>query len=492
MMSALSPALDPAISSSASGATSPAANDASDAGSGTPFSSVIQGLQPSADAPPADTPVAAGLSATPVTTPVATSAAKAVETAAATPATLPDGPDDLTSALVSVLQVLGLSDGASATASASDTGSADDGGDDPASASDLPQASAAPPLTVAMPLPTSTSAMPSGAPGTGTSVATAATSSDLASDAIGSTGSPAQMQARQWLAAQVPATMTAAAGRDAPAAAPPATIAQQASAASLPLAGSGWLQPPAGFLNANGFIAAGSPGTASGSSDLSAIGDRPATLGDGLLGNGLLSGSDAAKAAPGGLSFAQTLTGAGGSGIATGNGSAPVLATVLPHALQDPSWSDAFSQRVAMLAQQGTQTATLQLNPPELGPIQVRIALGEQGARVEFNTAQQTTSDLITNAMPRLAAALEHQGLRLDDSRVNLVSHRADAFSTPGSFTSARQDTPQGERGQGSSAQAAHSTSGSRHGDADGADSQRVTRQVRLPERAQSGIDYYA
>lgn len=116
----------------------------------------------------------------------------------------------------------------------------------------------------------------------------------------------------------------------------------------------------------------------------------------------------------------------------------PVL--IPGHAVNDLGWSDAFGMRVAVLAQQGTQTATLQMNPADLGPIQVRISLNDQSAKVEFNTLQQTTSDLITAAMPRLAAAFEQQGMRLEDTRVNLMNARPDTFSSASGFAF-RQDT---------------------------------------------------
>lgn len=127
--------------------------------------------------------------------------------------------------------------------------------------------------------------------------------------------------------------------------------------------------------------------------------------------------------------------------------SSPVL--IPGHALNDPGWSDVFGMRVAVLAQQGAQTATLQMNPADLGPIQVRISLNEQSAKVEFTTLQQTTSDLIAAAIPRLAAAFEQQGMRLDDTRVNLMSARPDTFSSSSGFAF-RQDTS-GQSGGSSS-----------------------------------------
>ena len=165
----------------------------------------------------------------------------------------------------------------------------------------------------------------------------------------------------------------------------------------------------------------------------------------------------------------------------------PGLVTLTPNALLDPSWSDAFGQRIALLAQQGTQTATLQMNPSDLGPIHVRISLNEQSAKVEFNTLQQTTSDLITAAMPRLAAAMEQQGMRLDDSRVSLMSQRPDSFASQSGF-SPRQDSS-GQQGGSSSPQ----PNALEHRQALELRQERAAQAREASHsRTNTGVDYYA
>lgn len=228
---------------------------------------------------------------------------------------------------------------------------------------------------------------------------------------------------------------------------------------------------PASFLNAQG------------KQDIAVPTSRDAMLA--LSGDtAFISGSpELPKVALTSVGFASGLTMAN----AQSTSPLPGLMTLSPHALLDPSWSDAFGQRIAMLAQQGSQTATLQMNPADLGPIQVRISLHEQSAKVEFNTLQQTTSDLITAAMPRLAAALEQQGMRLDDSRVSLLSQRFDAFASQSGF-SPRQDSS-GQPGSGSSPQ----SNAMEHRQALELRQERAAqaREATL-SRGSSGVDYYA
>jgi len=468
MMSPLSAGLDTAVNATASVASGAAATTA-DGTEGQPFSALIQGLKPAGASVSVNAPDAA------IAQPVV----------AATESVLPDNTDPLASALDSVLQALGMSETVPETGlsgqheidtSTTDTGNATDA------------ESLAVPLTI---LPTVPVLVPNAPVISGSASALPGAANAGTADAMidAAFGSPAQRQARQWFAAQAPAlsagasdgsSNSAAAGGVVKGDALPmltqqtaaltAAAAQVVPAASTMPSSGAWLQQPiASFFN----MSAASDATAV-SSDLMGLSPDSSPL-----------SLEAPKGMPSAMNFAQTLT---SSSTST---TAPVLTTLLPHAVQDPAWADAFGQRVAMLAQQGTQSATLQMNPPELGPIQVRIAMGEQGARVEFNTSQQTTSDLIETAMPRLAAALEHQGLRLDDSRVNLVASRQDVFTGSSAFSAARQDTPQGDRGQAAQqqGQAASRQSGTSNEQDSG---QRQSNVIRLPVAAKSGIDYYA
>lgn len=361
--------------------------------------------------------------------------------AALTPSMLPAITDSLTSALASALHTLGLSE---ATLGSDDPDAA------PAGSSDtdglVSTATILPAVPLQLPSPPALAIVAQLESGLSNSAKSANVT--LIDDAASALAAPTH--ARQWLAAFAPAAQTESAA--------PATQ-------------TGWQQSPlASFFN----MSAASLSATTDSRPISM--DRIALTADV---NALVT--ETPKGLPSALNFAQTLTGT--------TSTTPTVTTLLPQAVQDPAWADAFGQRVAMLAQQGTQTATLQLNPPELGPIQVRIAMSEQGAKVEFTTLQQTTSELIETAMPRLAAALEHQGLRLDDSRVSLVTTRQDVFNAQSAFSSARQDTPQGDKGQ-TAQQQAQAASRQSHANIEQTVEQR--QSVRLPVAANAAIDYYA
>lgn len=460
MMSPLSPALNPALDASA--ATVPAAaTPAADGSDSSPFSALIQGLQPAAGSLPG---AGAGTGAIATAQP-----APAIVPEAA----LPASSDPLTAALTSMLQALGLSENSTEPALASqdglETGSDSAGSTDTTDAATTDSSAYASSILSAMPMLTPTApAIPPATP-----LASVMLRSSEPVDA----SAPEAADVQQLLMRQpsIPQAETPQASVS--------TLQATTSQLSGPIASAmsaanAWLQQPqASFFNM----------TASSATSPIISESIGLTLGSSALDSSMPT--DIPKGMPSAMNFAQTLSGANSSA------STPVLTTLLPHAVQDPAWSDAFGQRVAMLAQQGTQSATLQLNPPELGPIQVRIAMSEQGARVEFSTAQKTTSDLIETAMPRLAAALEHQGLRLDDARVNLVNSRQDVFSASSAFSSARQDTPQGDRGQAAQQQAQHAArlpSASPSSNAEQESGRLSGPASKLPIAQKTGIDYYA
>lgn len=134
--------------------------------------------------------------------------------------------------------------------------------------------------------------------------------------------------------------------------------------------------------------------------------------------------------------------------------------TVPGHALLDNSaWSSAMADRLTWLGQNGMTSASLHITPDDLGPIHVRIQMGEDGAKIAFSADHHDTQGLIERMLPKLTAAFEAQGLRLDDVRVQSGASQAaqmDFNDQQGSHEAAAQQ--QAQAGSGSSEQRAGST----------------------------------
>ena len=83
-----------------------------------------------------------------------------------------------------------------------------------------------------------------------------------------------------------------------------------------------------------------------------------------------------------------------------------------------PRFADGLGQHVVVLTQAGIQQAQMSLNPPELGPIDVRITLQQDSASVQIAAASAVARDAIQDALPKLRDLLDQSGVRLNDAGV--------------------------------------------------------------------------
>jgi flagellar hook-length control protein FliK len=109
-----------------------------------------------------------------------------------------------------------------------------------------------------------------------------------------------------------------------------------------------------------------------------------------------------------------------GLNSASGNVSrAPVALTMSQSLVDNPGWGQAMAARIGMMMNNGVHTATMQLNPAELGSIHIQLSMQGDSTSVQFQTQNGDTSDLIEKMLPRLNSSLEQQGLRLDEVKVS-------------------------------------------------------------------------
>lgn len=120
-----------------------------------------------------------------------------------------------------------------------------------------------------------------------------------------------------------------------------------------------------------------------------------------------------------GLHGAGGTHGAAGAGTSTSAASAAATAQATVATPTDsPDFPQALGVQVSVLAKQGVQQAELQLNPVEMGPIVVQIALDGSKAQVDFASASAQTRQLLENGLPGLAASLRDAGLTLSGGGV--------------------------------------------------------------------------
>ncbi|MFT4854439.1 MAG: flagellar hook-length control protein FliK [Candidatus Azotimanducaceae bacterium] len=91
----------------------------------------------------------------------------------------------------------------------------------------------------------------------------------------------------------------------------------------------------------------------------------------------------------------------------------------LPTRLGEPGWQEGLSGRVSMMVNQRIGVATIRMNPPELGPIEVKVNLNNDQASVQFVSQAVQVRDALEQSIPRLREMLEESGFTLVDSQVS-------------------------------------------------------------------------
>jgi len=87
-----------------------------------------------------------------------------------------------------------------------------------------------------------------------------------------------------------------------------------------------------------------------------------------------------------------------------------------------PEWANAMNERVTWLVGQRMQSADIQINPPQLGPVEVRITIQNDQANVYFTAQNSAVREAIQAALPRLNEMLAQGGLSLGQASVGAES----------------------------------------------------------------------
>jgi flagellar hook-length control protein FliK len=96
----------------------------------------------------------------------------------------------------------------------------------------------------------------------------------------------------------------------------------------------------------------------------------------------------------------------------------------LPEKVGSDEWNEAIAQRLSQLAESPHARASIRLNPPQLGPLQIEVQVDGDRAIVSFAVHHDATRDALEQAMPRLRAQLEGNGFASIDVGVSHNPHR--------------------------------------------------------------------
>ncbi|HYC42143.1 MAG TPA: flagellar hook-length control protein FliK [Noviherbaspirillum sp.] len=106
-----------------------------------------------------------------------------------------------------------------------------------------------------------------------------------------------------------------------------------------------------------------------------------------------------------------------------------------------PAWDQALGQKVVWMVAGDMQSASLTLNPPDLGPLQVVLNVSNSQANATFIAAQPEVRQALEAALPKLRDMLGEAGIQLGQASVN--------SGTPNQQGSFEQQGSQASRGHG-------------------------------------------
>ncbi len=84
-----------------------------------------------------------------------------------------------------------------------------------------------------------------------------------------------------------------------------------------------------------------------------------------------------------------------------------------------PDWNNELGQQLTWMSQKGIDSASLQLSPAHLGPLEVQISVQNGAASVWFGASHADTRDALERALPQLRQMFASHGLALTDSGVS-------------------------------------------------------------------------
>jgi len=84
-----------------------------------------------------------------------------------------------------------------------------------------------------------------------------------------------------------------------------------------------------------------------------------------------------------------------------------------------PAWDNQVGQKVIWMVGGEEQSATLELNPPDLGPVQVVLSVSNDMASVTFSSQQLEVRQALENSLGRLREMMSESGIALGNASVN-------------------------------------------------------------------------
>lgn len=103
------------------------------------------------------------------------------------------------------------------------------------------------------------------------------------------------------------------------------------------------------------------------------------------------------------------------------------------------AWGQALGEKLVWMAAGNQQTASITLNPPNLGPLQIVVNVSNDQATANFFAAQPEVRQAIESAFPKLREMMNEAGIQLGQTTVSA--------ETPRQQDAPQRETPRGAPG---------------------------------------------
>ncbi|WP_067099751.1 flagellar hook-length control protein FliK [Marinomonas atlantica] len=172
------------------------------------------------------------------------------------------------------------------------------------------------------------------------------------------------------------------------------------------------------------------------------------------------------------LSSVNALVGAGTSNVRPEGAAAQLTMHALPNT---QAWSSEMTSKVSWVVKEGFKTAHIQLDPPELGSLTVKVSIDQDSnTHVSFVASSAHAKEALEGQMQRLRDMLQQQGMDLGSVDVEVSQDNGQAYGS---------DASDGQNGQG---KGGGNPGNDDVGDMDGLEN------VSYVSPTEQGIDYYA
>ncbi len=106
---------------------------------------------------------------------------------------------------------------------------------------------------------------------------------------------------------------------------------------------------------------------------------------------------------------------------------AATYSAALPSPVGSAPWGQELGQQMLLAVDAGTQSATLHLNPPQLGPLEIHLQLQAGQVNAQFASPHQAVRAAVQSALPQLHDLFSGAGLNLSQASVGSGSGRGQA-----------------------------------------------------------------